>query len=346
MKKTGLFILLITWLAACNNRTKNAPDVSNIQVNLETRRFDQDFFSLDTASLDASMNQLNSKYPDFLPVFLNNIVGVGDAAGVKNYYRSYKPVFDSAQLAYRDFGSIEKQLEQAFRYVKYYFPSYKTPESILTVVGPMNSREDLARMANGDYTPNFIAPGFVGISLQFYLGKNFSLYSTEYFINTVAPQYRSRRFSKEYIAADVMKLVTDDLFPDKSNTRPLIEQMIEKGKQWWLLDKLMPEAPDSIKTGYTQRQLDWTRSNEGLIWAYIIKNENLYSINPATIQTYIGEGPFTSVFPQETSPGNIGAWIGWQIVRKYEEKNPGMKPEQVMQADPRKILEEAKYKPE
>jgi hypothetical protein len=346
MKKTGLFLFVIIAMAACTNRTKNAPDVSNIKVDLETRRFDQDFFAIDTTSLDASMNQLNRKYPDFLPVFMNNIVGVSDATGVKNYYRSYKPVFDSAQLVYKDFGPVKKQLEEAFRYVKYYFPSYKTPGSILTVVGPMNSREDLARMANGDYTPNFIGPDFVGVSLQFYLGKNFSLYSTEYFVNTVAPLYRSRRFSKEYVTADVMKLVTDDIFPDKSNTRPLIEQMIEKGKQWWLLDKFMPGAPDSVKTGYTQRQLEWAKSNEGLIWAYIVKNEDLYSINPATIQTYIGEAPFTSVFPQEVSPGNIGAWVGWQILKKFEEKNPSMKPDQIMQTDAKKILEAAKYKPE
>ena len=37
----------------------------------------------------------------------------------------------------------------------------------------------------------------------------------------------------------------------------LIEQMIEKGKQWWLMDKFLPETADSVKTGYTQKQLEW-----------------------------------------------------------------------------------------
>lgn len=346
MKKKGYLALLVVCFAACTNHKNNAPDVSGISVTVSTKRFDQDFFSIDTTSIDRDMNALAAKYPGFLDVFMHNIIAVDNAEGVKNFYHSYKPVFDSAQKVYQNFEPVQKQLEEAFRYVKYYFPSYKLPSTILTVVGPMNSREDLARMANGDYTPNFIGPDLVGISLQFYIGKDYSLYSTEYFINTVAPLYRSRRFSKEYIAADVMKLITDDLFPDKSNTRPLIEQMIEKGKQWWLLDKFMPAAPDSIKTGYTQQQLEWTRANEGQIWAYIVKNENLYSIDPATIQTYIGEAPFTSVFPQESSPGNIGTWVGWQIVKKFAERNSGMKPEEVMQAPAKKILEEAKYKPE
>lgn len=337
-------MFLSAGLITCE-RKKNAPDVSNIKVDLAVKRFDQDFFSIDTAGIEKGLSDLHMKYPGLLPLFLQNIVGINDNDGVKTYYRSYKPVFDSSQNIYNDFSPVEKQIEQAFRYVKYYFPSYNIPVSIIPVIGPMNSREDLARMTNGDYTPNFIGPDFIGVSLQFYLGKNFSLYNTEYFINTVAPLYRSRRFSKEYITADVIKLVTDDLFPDKSNTKPLIEQMIEKGKQWWLLDKFLPESPDSVKTGYTQHQLEWCTENEGLIWSYILKNEELYSINPATIQTYIGEGPFTQGFSQEDSPGNIGPWIGWQIVKKLAEKNSGMKPEEVMLATPKQILEGAKYKP-
>src|SRR5206468_3484157 len=185
---------------------------------------------------------------------------------------------------------------------------YKLPATVRTVVGPMNSMQDFAMMSNGDYVPDFLGTDFIGISLQFYLGENFSLYNTEYFINNVAPLYRSRRFTKAYIISDVMKLITEDIFPDKSKGKPLIEQMIEKGKQWWMMDKFLPEVPDSIKT-------------------------------------YIGEGPFTQGFSQELSPGNLGQWIGWQIVKKFANNNKNIKPENIMQTPARKILEEAKYKP-
>lgn len=344
MKKIAFSLLLLVSFAACNNKS-DAPDVSGIKVDLLTRRFDQQFFSIDTLNLDKGLSLLQQEFPDFIGLYLNNIVGVNDPAGIKTYYRLYRPVFDSSQLIYKDFLPVQKELQKAFQYVKYYIKDYHVPESIIPVIGPMNSREDLARMNNGDYTPNFIGPRFVGISLQFYLGSNFSLYNTEYFINTVAPLYRSRRFSKEYIAADVMKLITDDIYPDKSNTKPLVEQMIEKGKQWWLLDKFMPNTPDSIKTGYTQHQLDWCKANEGLIWSTILKNENLYSLNPATIQTYIGEAPFTNVFSQEDSPGNIGAWIGWQMVKKFAAAKPDLKIDAIMKAPAKQVLEEGKYKP-
>lgn len=346
MKKHLIFFLASTIiLTSCSNDDNDAPDVSGIRVDLDVQRFDEDFFSIDTNAIEPSINRLNEKYPTLLPIYLENIIGVVDAEGIRTYYRLYKPVYDTSQVIYKDFGGIEKDIEQAYRYVKYYFPDYQVPKSIVPVLGPMNSIQDMARMANGEYTPNFLGPGFAGISLQFYLGSGFSLYRNEYFINNVAPLYRSRRFSKEYIIGDLMKLVVEDISPDQSKGKPLVEQMIEKGKQWWLLDKFLPHTADSIKTGYTAKQLDWCEENEGLIWSYIVKNENLNSVDPPTLQTYIGESPFTQGFSQEFSPGNIGQWIGWRIVQEYVEKNPDLTPLQVMQAPPHKVLEDAKYKP-
>jgi hypothetical protein len=121
--------------------------------------------------------------------------------------------------------------------------------------------------------------------------------------------------------------------------------MIEKGKQWFLLDKFLPDAPDSVKTGYAKKQLDWVEENEGNIWAYIVKNEkDIYSIDPATIQTYIGEAPNTQVMT-EAAPGNIGQWIGWRIVIEYANKHKEFSVQQILEASPKTIFEEAKYRP-
>jgi len=344
MKKLYLPLLIGILLTGCSDK-KKLPDVSGIKVDLKVDRFDEAFFAVDTLQIDQGLNRVHQQYPTFLPLFLQNIIGISDPAEIKMFYQYYRPLFDSSQKLYKNFDPVKADIEKAFRYVKYYFPQYKTPTHIIPVIGRLDSRQDLARMANGEYTPDFIGPDLAGISLQFYLGSDFSWYKDQNFVNNVAPLFRSRRFSREYITADLMKLIADDIFPDKSAGKPLIEQMIEKGKQWWLLDKLMPEAGDSVRTGYTQKQLDWVNSNEGLIWTYIAKNENLYAIDPATLQTYLGEGPFTRGFDQERSPGNIGPWIGRQIVRKFEANNPEMSIQQVMEAGTQKVLEKAKYKP-
>ena len=347
MKKLRFIPVLAFVLLACKNKT-TIPDVSGIQVSFTLERFDKDFFAVDSNAVAAALPALQQKYPSFLPIFINNVLGLGPLRpdnplayeGTRRFLHLTRPVFDSSQLIFRNTDFLEKDFRRAFQFVHYYFPDYKTPGKIITLVGPPDG---LAQMGS-DYSTNFIGPDFLGISLQFYLGKNSSIYNNEYFIANVAPLYRSRRFAKQYIVPDAMKLIVDDLFPDKSNGQPLITQMIEKGKQWYLLDKFLPNTPDSLKTGYTQKQLDWCTSNEGLIWNYIITNENLYSVEPATIQTYIGEAPFTQGMP-EVSPGNIGAWVGWQIVKKFAERNPDMSLADIMKADTKRILEGSKYKP-
>jgi hypothetical protein len=342
MKKLIILLLAAVILAACSNK-KNTPDVDGIKVDLVVNRFDKDFFAIDSNAVLPGLNQLHSKYPLLTAIFLQNILGLDSAntiAGVRQFLALSGPIRDTVNVVFKNTADLQNDFKKAFQFVKYYFPDYKVPH-LATIIGPVDA---LAQTNNG-YTPNFLGPDFLGISLQFYLGRSFSVYNDPYFIENVAPAYRSRRFSKEYIIADGMQLIVDDLFPDKSGGKPLVEQMVERGKQWWLLDQFLPNTPDSVKTGYTQDQLDWCVSNEGLIWGYIVKNEDLYSINPAIIQTYIGEGPFTQGFSQELSPGNIGQWIGWQIVKKYTNKNASLKPADIMNASAKTILDGAKYKP-
>jgi hypothetical protein len=343
MKRTIIFLSILCLLFACNNKKTSGPDVSGVAVNVQVQRFDKDFYAIDTNNIPDGMRSLLSKYPEIGGEFLTNVLGVDSSnyvPAIKYFIGTSAAIRKRADELFNDFTPIKKQFEEAFKYVKYYFPDFKVP-NIITVLGPVDA------MATGNYgpTPDFSRPGFIGISLQFYLGSDYPLYKDAQFIERVAPEYRSLRFSKEYIIGDAMQLVVTDLFPDNSEDKPLIEQMIERGKRLWLLDKFLPGVPDEIKAGYTKEQIEWCEANEGDIWSYLVKNEDIYSINPATIQTYIGEGPSTSSFPNTPSPGNLGAWVGWRIVEKFADKNAGMKPEDVMKATPKDILEGSKYKP-
>lgn len=337
MKKISTILLFSALLFSCKNK-KGIPDVSGIEVSVPVVRFDKDFFSIDTNNISAGLQKLQQLHPDFYFDFMREILGVSGAdtslstiAVTKEFFRGYKSIYDSLHSNYNETGWLQKELEQSFRFVKYYFPKYKSGKAIL-FVGPFDA-PGVALTQSG-----------LAIGLQQYAGSNFSVYQSapgqEMF-----PLYISRRFDKKYIVANCMKAVVQDIFPDNSGAKPLIEQMVERGKQWYLLDKLMPETADSIKTGYTQHQLDWCNEYEGMIWSHLVKNEDLNSLSPAVIQTYIGEGPFTQGMSQEDSPGNIGQWIGWQIVKKYAAKNSNLKPEEVITTPAAKIIEEAKYKP-
>ncbi len=337
MKNTALFFLITVFLFSCKSN-KNIPDVSGIKVDVPIERFDKSFFSIDTNQLQTGLLKLQQEHAGFYADFMTELLGVSGAITddktlqvCRQFISGYKPVFDSLKDKFNNTDKLKKEIEKGFQFVKYYFPSYKIGKAFL-YLGPFD--------APGVATTN----GGLAIGIQQFAGGNFSIYQTEP-IQRMFPSYIVRRFSPEYIPVNSMKAVVAELFPDKSGSKPLIEQMVEKGKQWFLLDKFAPTTDDTLKTGYTKQQLAWCIENEGLIWSNLIKNEDLQSLTPTVIQTYIGEAPFTQGFPQEFSPGNIGQWIGWQIVKKYAEKNSTLTPEDIMRTPSIKIIEDAKYKP-
>jgi hypothetical protein len=334
--KKWLVFLTVLFAGACNNKN-SIPDVSDINLNIKLERFDKSFFKIDTNNIATGLLNVRSEFPDFYADFMQNILGVSGSDNdtttlsvTKKFLSSYSSFASDLEKKFSNTTPLEREIKQGFQFVKYYFPSYKIPK-LITYIGTL----DAPGVA---MTRNHIA-----IGLQQFAGKDFQGYYTAE-IAQMFPAYIARRFDPKYIPANCMKAIADDLFPDKSNGRPLIEQMIEKGKQWWLLNKFMPNVADSLKTGYTQRQLNWCKENEGLIWNYFVTNENLEVIEPDVIQNYIGESPTTQGMP-EVSPGNIGQWIGWQIVKKFADKNPSLKPADIMNNPARKILTEAKYKP-
>jgi CheY-like chemotaxis protein len=112
-----------------------------------------------------------------------------------------------------------------------------------------------------------------------------------------------------------------------------------------LLDLMLPETPDTVKIGYTQKQLAWCRDNEKNIWAFLIDNELLYASGAETMRKFFTDGPFTHEFSRQ-APARIGEWTGWQIVRSYMLKNPTVTPAQLFaDDDAQSILIKSGYRP-
>ena len=58
----------------------------------------------------------------------------------------------------------------------------------------------------------------------------------------------------------------------------------------------------------------------------------------------MNDGPKTAVLG-EGSPGFIGQFVGWKIVKKWMDKNEKTTLDVLMKTDPRIIFEQSKYKP-
>jgi hypothetical protein len=332
-----LISVALLLISSCKQRPQ-APAVDHIPMELRFNRFDQTFFALDTQQLEKGLTQLEKESPGFYYDFMNYILGTTGNPSDTNTQRAtamflqqYRSVYDSLQPSFENIDPLKKEIKKAHQYLKHYFPAFK-PGPIWFYIGPFDA-PGVAVLQQG-----------VAIGLQQYAGSNFFAYQSPD-IQSLYPSYISRRFESAYIVPTLVKAITEDLFPDQSSGKPLIEQMIEKGKYWYLSQLILPTTADSLITGFTTAQLDWCTENEGLIWTHLIRSAELQTLNPVLIQNYLGEAPFTQGLSQEYSPGNIGQWIGWRIVEAYVKKNAAITPVELMQTPATEILEKAKYKP-
>jgi hypothetical protein len=335
------FFAVLFFLAAvtpgCRN-SDNTPDVEDVKIAMVTQRFEKDFFTLDTTQLLPNLDKLIARYPSFGENFLTTILNTDPkwpadttASYIQSFMSAYRNVYDSSQKLFADFSPYEKQVKKSLQYLQYYFPKYPAPKKIITYIGPLDGYGDILD------TDAFI------VGLHHHLGSDFSMYKTE-MVRTIYPDYISARFTPDYIAINCMKNVVQDMYPEKIEDKTLVIQMVEKGKRLYLLQKLVPFAKDHQLIGYTEKQWNESMQREAVIWDLFVQNNFLQSIDNNIIKNYIGESPKTTELG-EASPGNIGSFCGWQVVKKYMNSFPETSLSGLMGTDPEIIFQKAKYKP-
>jgi hypothetical protein len=312
-----LMVILMTGLSAslsCKYGNK-VPDVSGIKIELLTQRFEKDFFSMNSIQSKEQLDKLMAQYPGFGENFITTILNTDPQwptdsvlAYVNSFMGAYRNVYDSSQKLFKDFSPYEKQVKKSLQYLQYYFPKYPAPQKIITYIGPMDGFGDILDV-----------DAFM-VGLHHHLGAGFSMYQSE-LVRTTYPDYISKRFEPDFIAINCMKNIIADMYPEKIEDKTLVVQMIEKGKQLYLLQKLVPFAKDHQLIGFTEKQLNESLQREAIIWDLFAQNNFLQSIDNGIIKNYIGESPKTAELG-EASPGNIGSFSGWQIVKKYMDKFP------------------------
>lgn len=317
-----------------NDPADRAPDVSDIAVQVRLDRFDQALFALDTANLEAGLKELATHYPDFFPFFLTEIAhdetnpdeSPREAIGGFVTALQVRRLNDSCQAVYRDLGWLKRDLEQMMRYYRYYFPERPLPRFTCAVT----------EFIGDAYAVN---DTLVMIGLDMFLGENFSGYNPEIF-----PQYLRRQFQKEYMTTKIAMALTSRIAGPPPGEK-ILDYMIHNGKILYLMDRLLPAVPDSIKMGYTRDQMEGCYANEQEVWARLLDMNVLYQGLSSKNQKIVMPSPSADNVFQE-APGEIGNWLGWRIVEAYMRRNPNLPMEELLNfRDSQQLLEQAKYKP-
>ncbi len=328
MFRYTFWALALLILAGCRSERRPGAGGQGEEVPaVVIMRYDLDLFRIPPDSLPEAFPELQIKYPAFLGT------GSMDTASLhqlRNYLSSpgNRDLYEAVRIRYSNVEDLEKELTLAFRQLRHYFPSWRTPSVAAYISG-------------GDYeAPVQLGDSILLIGLDNYLGSDWEGYRTDRL-----PQYLLLRMERTQILPDCIRLISKVMFPVQIPGNNLLQFMVEAGKRLWFTETMIPGYPGRHLIGYTTEQHRWITDHEQHVWAAIIGNNMLYATDGSTIRTFMADGPFTAEFSRE-SPPRLGEWIGWQIVRNYMEKNPEITPQELMeQSDAQSILAGSGYKP-
>ena len=144
---------------------------------------------------------------------------------------------------------------------------------------------------------------------------------------------------------DIAQVIVNKVYP-KARNRQFLAKIIEEGKRKYLVDIFLPEVQDYLKMGYSKEKMEWAELNEINIWKYFMEKELLYSNEPNLYARFIDVAPFSKFYQEadQDSPGQIGVWLGWQIVDSFMQNND-VTLQQLMSMDPEELFKRSKYKP-
>ena len=333
MKRYIYVIVIISFALISCKREKRRADLTGIECDIKIERFDSLFWGLDTTRLAEEFAKLQAEHPNITPIYTENVVQFGhpDSAITHDTYKLFRSnkevgkLYEDALKIYADVSDIEKDLTEAFRRAKYFLPQFPTPRVYCHVSGLNQSL--------------IVDEEFISLSIDNYLGADYQLYKEIGIYKYQRPNMRREKVAPDYITAWLSSEFSNSLADN------LLSDMIRYGKILYTVSVLLPKTPERVIMGYSEEQWEWVKKNEANMWNALITSKDLYTTSMMIKNQYIGDGPFTKPFTQE-SPGRAGTYIGWRIVENYMKHNPQISIQQLLQQpDAQIILNNSNYRP-
>ena len=316
MKYTLLLFLGILFFS-CNDSNQVEEEIEKIPMDVEIRRFDKDFAEATPADLPS----LKKEYPDFFPKQFN------DSVWIERMTDTLQNELESEVIkAFPKDQKIKDVLDPLFQHIKYYFPKFEVPE-VFTIISDVDYRDKV-----------IVADNMLIIGLDNYLGTEHRFYEG-------IERYFTKEMKPSRLGPDVAEVYAQQ-YVQLPRKAAFLDQIIYYGKQLYLKDLWLPKTSDADKIGYTEEEYDWAEENELYMWRYFIESETLYSTDPKLGARFINPAPFSKFYLEidNESPGMLGRYLGWKIVRAYMKNNP-VEIQRLMTTDADEIFKNSKYKP-
>lgn len=331
----GLLALASILLTNCDNKNRLQIERPSIEIEIDVIHFDTILFNEDSIARANELSQLNDAEQKLFQELVENIMRISavddpymmqkfDGFLQEAHWQALQNDIDSV---FYPFDNYEADFFDAFSYYQHYFPSDTLP-TLFTYNSGFNY---------GVYPNN----NAIGIGLEWYVGSaNKIVKQLPY---DAFPNYIKAHMEPQFMAVDAIKgWLLVKYYNDALSNASFLENMIFYGKVMYILDACFPNELDAIKIGYSPEEINWVSSNEENIWGTIVKEKLLFESNMKVMNQWFLDAPFTAGLPQE-SPGKVGVWLGWKMVKQYMDENENVSLQQLQDVKAESILKY--YKP-
>jgi len=317
MKNTYLYFFMMFSLISCNQKSELEKTIDAIPLTIEIERFEQDYFN---SSIE-DLQKVKDKYPHFFPE------NVPDSVWIEQKQDTiFAEIYQQVQEKFPNDKQLKQELTSLFKHINYYFPNDKIPK-VNTIVSGLDFDSKV-----------FYTDSIAIISLDLYLGEDHYFYHHDTYLRK---NFEPRQMMPNLVEAFAQKIIP---YPNQTD---FLSMMIYHGKILYLKDLLIPDFSDQEKINYSDENLKWAYENQENVWRYFIDERMLYSSDVNLLHRFINVAPFSKFYLDidNESPGRIGVWIGWQIVRAFQKNNPQVSINELLQKDAEQLFKQSKYKP-
>ncbi|MBR5298503.1 MAG: gliding motility lipoprotein GldB [Parabacteroides sp.] len=332
MKSKVLYIILLSLhLLSCQGKQNSTQPAITSAEPIQINRFDKVLFQFIESNDPTVSTQISQNYPQMLEILGKGILNMqssqeqGFFEKLLNYYTepTLKGLYADAIQQYENLSQIEQDLGNGFAWLKACLPNMPIPAVYMHVSG---------------FNQNvLVGDSLLSISIDKYLGTDYPLYQNFFY------DYQRRLMTPLQVVSDYLTgwLMSEYPFEGKENV--LLDRMIYEGKIKFIIQQALPELSVETLMGYTESEVQWCKNNEAPLWRAIVERKHLYTPDQMVTSKYFDQAPCT--FLSSDTPGNIGTWMGWQIIKQYMEKNNTTIEALMQNNDSQSILTASHYKP-
>jgi gliding motility-associated lipoprotein GldB len=311
-----LVVILLCFLS-CEKDSKVEKEIANIDIDVQVERFEKLFAEASPKDLP----KLKAQYPFMFSRQYHDSIWIARMQDTLQ-----QEMFSEIQKKYANFTEINDDIKSLFQHLKYYYPAFKSPR-VITLINDVEYRNK-----------TIVTDSIALIAIDNYLGSDHMFYGN-------IQKYIRQNFEAPQIVSDLATEYAQQQIYQPSR-KSLLDEMVYFGKILCFKDVMIPFKSDAEKIGYTQEELDWAIENEPNIWQFFVERELLFETDPKLAGRFINPAPFTkfNLELDAESPGRLGQYIGWQIVKAYMENNDADFND-MLQMDATELFNKSKFKP-